>query len=149
MGMPGMVTSIVESLKYLTPMAFDVMTFAVLKQLASPKKKLKVGRGRGAAAACETDSDAHVLAAALQEIPGQPVCGAACALHLCDVHPALLPTPSAPLQDDGVNLEEWYQWLAAFTGLLCKKHGCGSGAAEHWYRLACLVQRALAELPLH
>ncbi len=42
--MPGMVTSIVESLKYLTPMAFDVMTFAVLKQLASPKKKLKVGR---------------------------------------------------------------------------------------------------------
>ncbi|KAL4451471.1 hypothetical protein ABPG75_007133 [Micractinium tetrahymenae] len=65
MGMPGMVTSIVESLKYLTPMAFDVMTFAVLRQLASPKKKLK---------------------------------------------------------DDGVNLEEWYQWLAAFTGLLCKKH---------------------------
>jgi len=53
------------------------------------------------------------------------------------------------MQDDGVNLEEWYQWLAAFTGLLCKKHGCGSGAAEHWYRLACLVQRALAELPLH
>jgi hypothetical protein len=44
MGMPGMVTSIVESLKYLTPMAFDVMTYAVLKQLASPKKKLKVGR---------------------------------------------------------------------------------------------------------
>lgn len=41
MGMPGMVTSIVESLKYLTPMAFDVMTFAILKQLASPKKKLK------------------------------------------------------------------------------------------------------------
>ncbi len=40
--MPGMVTSIVESLKYLTPMAFDVMTFAVLRQLASPKKKLKV-----------------------------------------------------------------------------------------------------------
>ena len=24
-----------------------------------------------------------------------------------------------------MNLEEWYQWLAAFTGLLCKKHGCG------------------------
>ena len=43
--MPGMVTSIVESLKYLTPMAFDVMSFAVLKQLASPKKKLKVGTG--------------------------------------------------------------------------------------------------------
>jgi len=35
-----------------------------------------------------------------------------------------LPTFSDPfLQDDGVNLEEWYQWLAAFTGLLCKKHG--------------------------
>lgn len=47
MGMPGMVTSIVESLKYLTPMAFDVMTFAVLKQLASPKKKLKVSRAGG------------------------------------------------------------------------------------------------------
>lgn len=48
MGMPGMVTSIVESLKYLTPMAFDVMTFAILKQLASPKKKLKARRaGRG------------------------------------------------------------------------------------------------------
>lgn len=44
--MPGMVTSIVESLKYLTPMAFDVMSFAVLKQLASPKKKLKVGGQR-------------------------------------------------------------------------------------------------------
>lgn len=44
--MPGMVTSIVESLKYLTPMAFDVMTYAVLKQLASPKKKLKVGTGQ-------------------------------------------------------------------------------------------------------
>jgi hypothetical protein len=42
MGMPGMVTSIVESLKYLTPFAFDVLTFGVLKQLASPKKKVKV-----------------------------------------------------------------------------------------------------------
>lgn len=40
--MPGMVTSIVEALKYLTPMAFDVMIHAVLAQLASPKKKLKV-----------------------------------------------------------------------------------------------------------
>lgn len=50
MGMPGMVTSIVESLKYLTPMAFDVMTFAVLKQLASPKKKLKVRAQPGAVA---------------------------------------------------------------------------------------------------
>lgn len=37
-------------------------------------------------------------------------------------HPRLLPT-TPPLQVDGVNLEEWYQWLAAFTGLLCKKHG--------------------------
>lgn len=45
--MPGMVTSIVESLKYLTPMAFDVMTFAILKQLASPKKKLKVSGAAG------------------------------------------------------------------------------------------------------
>ena len=54
MGMPGMVTSIVESLKYLTPCAFDVMTYAILKQLASPKKKLKVRRGPvcGGARAC-------------------------------------------------------------------------------------------------
>eukprot|EP00887_Chlorella_sp_A99_P001761 scaffold19.g1761.t1 len=59
MGMPGMVTSIVESLKYLTPAALDAMTFVILRQ------KLKA---------------------------------------------------------DGVNLEEWFQWLAAFTGLLCKKH---------------------------
>lgn len=22
-----------------------------------------------------------------------------------------------------MNLEEWFQWLAAFTGLLCKRHG--------------------------
>lgn len=66
MGMPGMVASIVESLKYLTPMAFDVLTFAILKQFASPRKKLK---------------------------------------------------------DDGVNLEEWFQWLAAFTGVVCKKYG--------------------------
>lgn len=22
-----------------------------------------------------------------------------------------------------MNLEEWYTWLAAFTGVLCKKHG--------------------------
>ncbi|GAB4813521.1 hypothetical protein N2152v2_000567, partial [Parachlorella kessleri] len=65
MGMPGMVGSIVESLRYITPMAADVMVFAILKQLASPKKKLK---------------------------------------------------------GDGVNLEEWFQWLAAFTGLFCKKN---------------------------
>lgn len=66
MGMPGMVASIIESLKYLTPMAFDVMTFAILQQLASSKRKLK---------------------------------------------------------EDGVNLEEWFQWLAAFIGVLAKKHG--------------------------
>ena len=47
MGMPGMVISTVESLVYLTPMAYDVVTFAILKQLASPKKKLKVSVGWG------------------------------------------------------------------------------------------------------
>ena len=38
---------------------------------------------------------------------------------------APLPLLSCPLlsalQADGVNLEEWYQWLSAFTGLFCKK----------------------------
>lgn len=63
MGMPGMVLSISEALKYLTPLTFDVMTYSILKQLATGKKKLK---------------------------------------------------------DDGVNLEEWFQWLASFTGLLCR-----------------------------
>lgn len=42
MGMPGMVGSIVESLRYITPFAIDVMLFVIIKQLASPKKKLKV-----------------------------------------------------------------------------------------------------------
>ena len=28
----------------------------------------------------------------------------------------------ACLQEDGVNLEEWYCWLAAFTGRFCKKY---------------------------
>lgn len=65
MGMPGMVASISEALKYLTPLAFDVATFAVLCQLASRRRKLK---------------------------------------------------------DDGINLEEWFQWLAAFTGVLARKH---------------------------
>ena len=44
MSLQGMVASIVESFKFLTPMAFDVMTFTLLKQLASAKKKLKVRR---------------------------------------------------------------------------------------------------------
>ena len=26
------------------------------------------------------------------------------------------------LQADGVNTEEWFQWLAAFTGLICRKY---------------------------
>ena len=63
MGMPGMVASISESLKYLTPMAFDVLTFSIVKQLSSGKRKLK---------------------------------------------------------DDGVNLEEWFQWLSLFTGIVCR-----------------------------
>jgi THO complex subunit 2 len=65
MGMPGMVASISEALKYLTPLAFDVATFAILCQLASRRRKLK---------------------------------------------------------EDGINLEEWFQWLAAFTGVLARKH---------------------------
>lgn len=63
MGMPGMVVSISESLKYLTPFTFDAMTFTILKQLSSGKRKLK---------------------------------------------------------DDGVNLEEWFQWLALFTGIVSR-----------------------------
>ena len=63
MGMPGMVASISESLKYLTPMTFDVLTFSIIKQLSSGKRKLK---------------------------------------------------------EDGVNLEEWFQWLALFTGIVCR-----------------------------
>ena len=63
MGMPGMVASISESLKYLTPMAFDVLTFSIVRQLSSGKRKLK---------------------------------------------------------EDGVNLEEWFQWLALFTGIVCR-----------------------------
>lgn len=65
MGMPGMVVSIAESLKFLTPVAFDVLTFAIVRQLASSKRKLK---------------------------------------------------------DDGINLEEWFQWLAAFIGIVSRKH---------------------------
>lgn len=65
MGMPGMVISIHEALNFLTPLAFDVATFAIIRELASGKRKLK---------------------------------------------------------EDGINLEEWFQWLAAFTGLLCRKH---------------------------
>lgn len=65
MGMPGMVASISEALRFLTPLAFDVATFAILCQLASRKRKLK---------------------------------------------------------EDGINLEEWFQWLAAFTGVLARKN---------------------------
>ena len=65
MGMPGMVASISEALKFLTPLAFDVTTFAILCQLGSRRRKLK---------------------------------------------------------EDGINLEEWFQWLAAFTGVLARKH---------------------------
>ena len=65
MGMPGMVLSISQALNYLTPMAFDVLTFCVIKKLASSNRKLK---------------------------------------------------------EDGINLEEWFQWLSSFTGQLCRKH---------------------------
>lgn len=63
MGMPGMVASVSESLRYLTSMTFDVLTFTIVKQLSCGKRKLK---------------------------------------------------------DDGVNLEEWFQWLALFTGVVCR-----------------------------
>ena len=65
MGMPGMVLSISQALKFLTPLAFDVITFCIIRRLASPGRKLK---------------------------------------------------------EDGINLEEWFQWLAAFIGQLCRKH---------------------------
>ena len=121
MGMPGMVSSIVESLKFLTPRAFDIMSFAVLTQLASPKKTLTVG-GRGVGrvggvAFWRRCKAARALTYTRASRPGSPPLPCACAL----------PAPLHPLQDDGVNLEEWYQWLAAFTGLLCKKHGWGGG----------------------
>lgn len=63
MGMPGMVASISESLRYLTSMTFDVLTFTIVKQLSCGKRKLK---------------------------------------------------------EDGVNLEEWFQWLSLFTGVVCR-----------------------------
>lgn len=65
MGLPGMVTSVIEALGFLTPMTFDIMTFAILKTFASSRRKLK---------------------------------------------------------EDGVNLEEWFQYLSLFTGLMAKKH---------------------------
>ena len=98
MGMPGMVISTVESLVFLTPMAYDVMTFAILKQLASPKKKLKVRGSRENNKCCGVSTGR-------------------CA-HL----PHLLCLFGRTLQEDGVNLEEWYQWLTAFTGRFCKKY---------------------------
>lgn len=43
-----------------------------------------------------------------------------------------MPTPCLPLhkpafpprtrQEDGVNMEEWFQWLAAFTGIICRRY---------------------------
>ena len=81
MGMPGMVLSISESLKYLTPLTFDVLTFTILKQLSSGKRKLK---------------------------------------------------------EDGVNLEEWFQWLALFTGVVCRN--------QHGMEVTSLVQYVVNQL---
>jgi THO complex subunit 2 len=81
MGMPGMVLSISESLKYLTPLTFDVLTFTILKQLSSGKRKLK---------------------------------------------------------EDGVNLEEWFQWLALFTGVVCRN--------QHGMEVTSLVQYIVNQL---
>ena len=51
MGMPGLVASVVEALRYLPTMAFDVMTFVLLRHMASPRKKLKArGQPRGSSA---------------------------------------------------------------------------------------------------
>lgn len=44
------------------------------------------------------------------------VCAYATYVHACDAQ------LWSCLQGDGVNLEEWFQWLAAFTGVFCKKH---------------------------
>jgi THO complex subunit 2 len=84
MGMPGMVLSIAESLKYLSPLTFDVMTFMILKQLSCGKRKLK---------------------------------------------------------EDGVNLEEWFQWLASFTGLICRNQRYV--ACPHWALLISNVKSLL------
>lgn len=134
--MPGMVTSIVESLKYLTPMAFDVMTFAVLRQLASPKKKLKVC---GAPAQRTGSSGSRLRRPPFQAVcvvcatagtqGPTPACPATRPQRSCKLSSSLARAPRLP-QDDGVNLEEWYQWLAAFTGLLCKKHPCVGPGSE-------------------
>lgn len=47
-----------------------------------------------------------------------------------------------------MNLEEWYQWLAAFTGLLCKKHTCVGGAGCMPWCLQQLLPPACGCLPL-
>ena len=51
-----------------------------------------------------------------------------------------------------MNLEEWYQWLAAFTGLLCKKHGwvggCGwAGGTQRGRAQRCAGPACRAPLP--
>jgi len=35
---------------------------------------------------------------------------------------AQLASGKKKLKEDGINLEEWFQWLAAFTGMLCRKN---------------------------
>lgn len=81
MGMPGMVASISESLRYLTSLTFDVLTFTIVKQLSCGKRKLK---------------------------------------------------------EDGVNLEEWFQWLALFTGVVCRN--------QHGIEVTALVQYVVNQL---
>lgn len=44
-------------------------------------------------------------------------CG--CLLHIVVVE---LWIPFLCQQSDGVNTEEWFQWLASFTGLICRKY---------------------------
>lgn len=107
MGMPGMVASVAESLRYITPMAVDVMLFVILRQLASPKKKLKVGDESFACYRLLLLRH-RIMSSALPAATQQTNAPYSFVLH---------PVP----QGDGVNLEEWFQWLAAFTGLFCKK----------------------------
>lgn len=40
--MPGMVPTAVEALKLATPMTLDVVAYAILRRMASPRQKLKV-----------------------------------------------------------------------------------------------------------
>ena len=43
----NMIEPVVEALKYVTPMAFDVLTWVILQRLALDRNKVGGGRGVG------------------------------------------------------------------------------------------------------